>query len=124
MEFFGTRWEDVTLETVRNFLAEASDEGIDWEAKGTELPRPERVRKTCCGLANQRGGFFLIGPRREGGDGPWVADGVSFGEREPGGGVLRARTRGGGWCGPGGGGGGGVGRARPGDVGKRRSPEW
>lgn len=34
-----------------------------------------------CGLANQRGGFFVVGVRRE--RGRWIADGVDFGGEEP-----------------------------------------
>jgi hypothetical protein len=83
VDFFGTPWREVTLKTVRDFLAAAGDDGIDWETKGTELPRAEQVRKAICGLANQKGGFFLIGARREQ-DGEWIADGVDFGVREPG----------------------------------------
>jgi predicted HTH transcriptional regulator len=83
MDFIGTRWEELTLDDVREFLANAGDEGRDWETKGTEMPRAERVRKTVCGLTNQAGGFFIIGAQRDE-QGVWIADGVAFGHREPG----------------------------------------
>jgi hypothetical protein len=84
VDFFGVPWQDLRLEDVREFLTRAGDEGMDWETKGTELPRPDQVRKAVCGLANQRGGFFLIGPRRDPGSGNWAADGIDFAGREPG----------------------------------------
>jgi hypothetical protein len=84
VDFFGTPWNDLRLENVRDFLVGARDEGIDWETKGTELPRPEQVRKALCGLSNQRGGFFIIGPRRDAESGEWSADGIDFASREPG----------------------------------------
>jgi hypothetical protein len=36
-----------------------------------------------CGLANQSGGFFLVGARRDAGSGEWVIDGVDFAGIEP-----------------------------------------
>jgi hypothetical protein len=75
LNFFGTPWDDLTLERVTAFMAEQEDEGLTWETKGTEI-RSASVLKAVCGFANQVGGFLIIGARREGGR--WVLDGVAF----------------------------------------------
>lgn len=79
--FFGVPWREVELEHVKALLSEAIDEGLTWEAKGTERPRPDAVRKHCCGFANAMGGFLIVGARRD--DATWVVDGVDFRGDEP-----------------------------------------
>jgi Putative DNA-binding domain len=79
--FGGARWESLTLDHVEAFLADAGDEGLTWEAKGTERPPPGSVRKQVCAFANAEGGYLVIGVRREGDT--WVADGVDFRGEEP-----------------------------------------
>jgi hypothetical protein len=83
LDFFGTRWEDVTVETVEAFLADAGDEGLTWEAKGRDEPHRETVRKAACGFANAGGGFLIIGAERDD-DGGWTLNGVTFRNAEPG----------------------------------------
>ena len=78
---FGVRWEALMLSDVKAFLDDAGDEGLTWEAKGTERPHPGSIRKHVSAFANAIGGYLLIGVRRE--DGAWVADGVDFGGEEP-----------------------------------------
>lgn len=78
MTIFGVPWDALALEHVEAFLADAGDEGLTWEAKGTELPRRDTVRKHVAGFANVIGGFLLLGVSGE--PGAWVADGVEFPE--------------------------------------------
>jgi len=81
---FGVPWDDLTPEAVEAFLADAGDEPLTWEAKGTLRPRPQSVRKHVCAFANANdGGFYIIGARREGKSGPWRLDGVDFEGIEP-----------------------------------------
>lgn len=76
-EFFRTPWDDVTVEVVEAFLADAGEEGLTWEAKGgAREPHREAVRKGVCGFANGIGGFFIIGAERSA-DG-WSLPGVEF----------------------------------------------
>jgi hypothetical protein len=79
--FFGTPWSDLGLTELGAFLEVEEDEGMTWETKGTERPSRHDVRKAVSGLANQRGGFFIVGVRREARR--WIADGVDFGGEEP-----------------------------------------
>jgi Schlafen, AlbA_2 len=92
--FSGASWEALTLGDIEAFLADAGDEGLTWEAKGTERPHPGSIRKQVCAFANAIGGYLLIGVRRD--DGAWVADGVDFGGDEPTtwlGGIIRNGLR-------------------------------
>lgn len=76
MDFFGTPWADLTLGDVERFLApDEREEGLTWETKGTEVRRGH-VWKSVAGLANQVGGFLILGARRV--DGGWTVDGVTF----------------------------------------------
>jgi hypothetical protein len=72
------------LNDVAAFLADAGDEGLTWEVKGTERPHPGSVRKHVCAFANSSGGFFIVGASREGRRGPWKVDPVDFLGDEPG----------------------------------------
>lgn len=79
--FFGTGWEELSLEDVARFLADAREEGLSWEAK-SEV-RPESVRKAVCGFANAQGGFLIVGAERDAGGG-WTLPGAAFSHPEPG----------------------------------------
>jgi hypothetical protein len=71
---FGADWSELELEHVEAFLAEAGGEPLLWEAKGTELPRPDSVAKHACGFGNAvDGGYLLLGFERDGGT--WNASG-------------------------------------------------
>lgn len=76
---FRSSWEDLSLDDVEAFLAEAGDEGLTWEAKGADRPHPGSVRKNVAGFANSIGGFFLLGVDREA-DGTWHVNGIAFGD--------------------------------------------
>jgi hypothetical protein len=67
---FGVPWDELALEHVESFLADAGGEGLTWEAKGTELPHPGTVAKHVCGFANAvDGGYLLLGAARGSGAG-------------------------------------------------------
>lgn len=73
---FGTTWEDLSLEALRAFFAEATDEGLTWEAKGGAV-RPEHVRTAASAFGNSLlGGFLMLGASRH--SGSWTIDGFAF----------------------------------------------
>jgi hypothetical protein len=76
--FFGTPWSELRLENVERFLADAEDEGLTWEAKGTEQPRPQTVRKAVCAFANTDGGFLIVGASPDNEGRGWRLDPVAF----------------------------------------------
>jgi Schlafen, AlbA_2 len=92
-DLFGRPWAEFTLDDVQSFFADAGDEGLTWEAKGTGNIRPLQIRKAACGLANAIGGYLILGASRSKATGQWVVDGIDLGGREPNlwiGQVLRA----------------------------------
>jgi hypothetical protein len=80
---FGPDWDDVGIEDVEAFLADAGDEGLTWEAKGTERPHVGSIARHVSAFANSIGGFYIIGASRERRDGPWRIDPVDFRGDEP-----------------------------------------
>jgi hypothetical protein len=72
---FGVRGEaELELEHIKNFLDQADDEPLLWEAKGTKLDKAE-VRRQVCAFANSHeGGYLILGAERasSGGGGPRV----------------------------------------------------
>jgi hypothetical protein len=76
---FERRFRDLTPTDVRTFLESVSGEGMLWEGKGTaELSELRRhIREEVCGLANQLGGYLIVGAVRK--DGVWSLPGVSRG---------------------------------------------
>jgi hypothetical protein len=81
---FGTPWADLDLDRVEASLADAGDEGLTWEAKGTDRPRRESVRKHVGAFGNTEGGFYIVGATQV--DGQWRIDPIDFGDArdEPG----------------------------------------
>jgi hypothetical protein len=81
---FNIEWENLELQHVRDFLANAGEEGVTWEAKaeGQQRLRPEVVRRAVCGLANQIGGVVIVGAQR-GGE-AWELPGVETPRNETG----------------------------------------
>jgi hypothetical protein len=76
---FDHRWEELSLDSIERFFSTAGDEGLTWEAKGTEMPRPDSIRKSVAGFANQIGGYLVIGARRDLAMAQWVVEGVPYG---------------------------------------------
>lgn len=75
---FGVAWEDLGLPEIRAFFADAGDEGLTWEAKGTSI-RPEHVRKSVSAFGNGHlPGFLVLGASRANRGSPWSLDGWSF----------------------------------------------
>ena len=80
---FGKPLQDVTAEDVEAFLADATEEGLTWEAKGTVSPPARTVRKAVAGFANATGGYLIVGAEQRD-DKSWHLPGVSFEVEEPG----------------------------------------
>jgi Putative DNA-binding domain len=90
IELFSVPWSQVELEHVRAFLDDAAatddEEGVTWEAKADDERgrlRPDSIRKAACGLANQIGGYLIIGARRDKATGEWSLPGIAAPEEEP-----------------------------------------
>ena len=81
MTIFGVEWNELRLEHVERFLADAGPEPLLWEAKGTELRR-DVVRVQVCGFANSHdGGFLVLGANQT--EGGWALSGVKFDHDPP-----------------------------------------
>lgn len=88
---FSVPWESVGLEDLREFLDAADEEGVTWEAKAEEPAgernaagrlQPRKIAQGVCGLANQIGGYFIVGARKE--EGTWKLPGIRMPSPEPG----------------------------------------
>ena len=91
---FRASWDALDAGDVEAFLADATEEGLTWEAK-REQPRPASLAKAGCGMANAIGGFVLLGAVRDEA-GTWRLPGATFSVDEPGTwvtSVLGARLR-------------------------------
>jgi hypothetical protein len=91
---FRASWDELIVEDVEAFLADATEEGLTWEAK-REQPRPASLAKAAGGMANAIGGFVLLGAVRDQA-GVWTLPGATFSADEPGTwvtSVLNARLR-------------------------------
>lgn len=82
MTIFGVPWSELELKHVEAFLADAGGEPLLWEAKGTDLPRPDSIAKHVCGFANAvDDGYLLLGFQRDGD--AWKASGLDFPGGDP-----------------------------------------
>ena len=88
---FAVPWDQLNRAEVERFLRGADEEGLTWEAKADEPARgdrpPERVRsqkltRAVCALANQRGGYLIVGAHRLKGR-PWELPGIEPRGDEP-----------------------------------------
>lgn len=79
---FRVPWEQLTPEDVEAFLIDAVEEGLTWEAKGGDWPKPGSVRKSCCGFANSVGGYLIVGTGGNAAAG-WTLPGIPFEKGEP-----------------------------------------
>lgn len=78
-DLFGCGWEELDLPDVAHFLAAADEEGVTWEAKADDERgplRPDSIRKAACGLANQIGGYLILGAKQEKKGAPWELPGI------------------------------------------------
>lgn len=85
-DLFEVSWDRLEGSHVERFLEDAGEEGVTWEAKGArpgsdEAPKAGSLRKAACGLANQIGGYLIVGARRV--DGIWKLDGIPRPAEEP-----------------------------------------
>lgn len=84
-DLFDVSWAGLGRSQVESFLDGADEEGVTWEAKGRgedqTRPRPASLQKAVCGLANQMGGYLIIGASRR--DGKWKLDGIEAPTEEP-----------------------------------------
>lgn len=80
---FGAAWEDLRLTDMRSFLRSKPQEAALWEAKrnDTKAQLARFVRKECCGFANRRGGYLLLGAEEHEG-GEWKLTGIDLAVRE------------------------------------------
>jgi hypothetical protein len=80
---FDAPLQELTLDQLERFLAEADREPLLWAAMGGDRPDPDAVRRHVSGLANGAGGWLIIGVERQ--DEGWRAAGADFdgGEPEP-----------------------------------------
>jgi hypothetical protein len=73
-DVFEVPWAHVRVEHVLAFIGEADEEGVTWEAKADDERgslRPDSIRKAACGLANQIGGYIIVGAKRDQVTGRW-----------------------------------------------------
>jgi hypothetical protein len=85
-DLFGVPWAELKRSHLESFLDDAGEEGVTWEAKGggedQVHPHPGSLRKAACGLANQIGGYLIIGASHK--EGKWRLDGIEAPAEEPG----------------------------------------
>lgn len=96
LDLFDVPWSQLDLDAVRRFLDDAGEEGVTWEAKADddeerhrpagEEPgrlRPQTIRKAVSGLANQIGGYLIIGARWDKEERSWRLPGIVAPDPEP-----------------------------------------
>jgi hypothetical protein len=85
-DLFPSPWTSIELDDVRAFLADAGEEGVTWEAKADDDAgrlRPDSIRKAACGLANQIGGYLILGARWDKRSKRWDLPGIAAPDDEP-----------------------------------------
>lgn len=81
LTIFGPSWSELSLEDVRSFPADADDEPLLWEAKGTKLDKNEVRRQVAAFGNSHEGGYLILGAERQRGDtsqASWSLQGVTF----------------------------------------------
>src|SRR3954453_23126735 len=84
-DLFGVPWSEIDLGAIERFLSSAGEEGVTWEAKADDSRghlRPDSIRKAACGLANQIGGYLLLGANRDA-QNIWRLPGIEAPDSEP-----------------------------------------
>lgn len=82
MTIFGVPWNELRLEHLERFLADAEPEPLLWEAKGVQANAGE-VRRQVCGFANSHDGGYLIIGAEQADNGAWSLEGVVFPDEPP-----------------------------------------
>lgn len=86
IDLFDVPWQQLDEDAVQRFLDDSGEEGITWEAKADDtrgVLRPDSLRKAACGLANQLGGYVIVGAKWNSGAGKWTLPGISAPDEEP-----------------------------------------
>jgi hypothetical protein len=75
---FGADFDALEPEHIEEFLGGVSGEGLTWEGKGTATLTglKSKIVAGVCGLANQLGGFFIVGASEDKQAGSWTLPGV------------------------------------------------
>lgn len=75
---FGVSWDALDLDDLRRFFAEAEDEGLTWEAKGTHI-RPDHIRRSASAFGNGiLTGYLVLGASRPDAKSSWALRGWTF----------------------------------------------
>jgi len=74
---FGAPWDDLSLEVLRAFFAQAGDETLTWEAKGG-IVHKEQVLKAASAFGNSLLGGLVLGASQAKKGGPWSPDRSTF----------------------------------------------
>lgn len=86
LDLFDTPWDCLSPAVLAAWLDEAGEEGITWEAKADDEKgrlHIDSVRKAACGLANQIGGYIVIGAKWDKNARSWSLPGVTPPDPEP-----------------------------------------
>jgi Schlafen, AlbA_2 len=81
---FDVDLSELEPEHVEEFLRDVSGEGLTWEGKGTAplTQLKSKIVAGVCGLANQLGGYFIVGAEEDKDAGTWTLVGVENDCRE------------------------------------------
>lgn len=83
---FPAPWGELQLADVGEFLAEAGEEGLTWEAKGErngQAVTTKSIGEEVCGLANSVGGYLILGAVQSTKGAAWSLTGLTVPEPEP-----------------------------------------
>jgi hypothetical protein len=86
LELFDEPWESLSPEILRTWLTDAGEEGVTWEAKADDDKgrlHIDSVRKAASALANQIGGYILLGAKWDKKQRTWSLPGVTLPDPEP-----------------------------------------
>lgn len=86
IDLFGVPWSNLDLPGLRAFLDDAGEEGVTWEAKADDERGQlgaDAIRKAACGLANQIGGYVIVGANWDKKAREWRLPGVELPGDEP-----------------------------------------
>jgi Schlafen, AlbA_2 len=81
---FDVDFSELEPEHIEEFLRDVSGEGLTWEGKGTAplTKLKSKIVAGVCGLANQLGGYFIVGAEEDKDAGTWTLPGIENDCRE------------------------------------------